>query len=63
MTENDHIIRIWDMTTGSYMRVFEGHTTEVLKLKYVEEENFSYLISSGLSDIFFWDVDSGKLIK
>ena len=61
VTENDHIIRIWDMTTGSYMRIFEGHTTEILKLKYLDE--FEYLISSGLSDIFFWDVDSGKLIK
>ena len=61
MTENDHVIRIWDMTTGSYMRVFEGHTTEILKLKYLDE--YAYLISSGLSDIFFWHVDSGKLIK
>ena len=49
------------MTTGSYMRTFEGHTTEIVKLKYLDD--YEYLISSGLSDIFFWDVDSGKLIK
>lgn len=49
------------MTTGSYMRTFEGHTTEIVKLKYLQD--YDYLISSGLADIFFWDIDSGALLK
>ena len=61
MTENDNVIRIWDMTTGSYLRELKGHTNSVTKIAFIDE--FSYLISSGLSDIFFWDIDRGDIVK
>ena len=61
VTENDNIIRIWDMTTGSYIRELEGHTNAVQKIIFIDD--FSILISSGLSDIFFWDIDKGEIMK
>lgn len=49
------------MTTGSYLRELEGHTDPINKVLFLEE--FSYLVSSGISDLFFWDVDKGKVVK
>lgn len=49
------------MITGSYIRELEGHTDPISKLVFVEE--FSYLVSSGLSDLFFWDIDKGEIVK
>ena len=61
MTENDYMIRIWDITTGSYLRELEGHTDPINQIIFVEE--FSYLVSSGISDLFFWDIDKGEVVK
>ena len=61
VTENDNVIRIWDMTTGSYLRELEGHADPISKVIFVTE--FSYLVSSGLSDLFFWDIDKGEIAK
>ena len=61
VTENDNVIRIWDMTTGSYLRELKGHTNAVSEIEFIDE--FSYLVSSGLSYIFFWDIDRGEIVK
>ena len=61
MTENDNVIRIWDMTTGSYLRELEGHVDPINKVAFVTE--FSYLVSSGLADLFIWDIDKGEIVK
>ena len=61
VTENDNVIRIWDMKTGSYLRELEGHTDPINKIVFVTD--FSYLVSSGLSDLFFWDIDKGSIVK
>ena len=37
VTENDNVIRIWDMVTGSYLRELEGHTNTVKQIVYIEE--------------------------
>ena len=49
------------MSTGSYLRELEGHTNAVIKMIFIEE--FSYLVSSGVSDIFFWNIDKGEIVK
>ncbi len=58
----DGTIRIWDVESGKYLKVLEGHTGPVTSVVF---DHIGEKIISGSEDgtIRIWDIDAGKCLK
>lgn len=55
----DHVIKLWNMTTGDLVHTFVGHTDTIYSLSITND----YIISgSGDNTIRIWDIQTGKCI-
>jgi WD40 repeat protein len=57
---HDHIVRVWDVLTGTCIKTLKGHTDNVMSVMWNDRGE---LVSCGLSgSLFLWDLKSEKAI-
>lgn len=59
---DDHIVRIWNVVTGSVVRKLEGHDDWVRTVAYSPDGSVLATAGNG-REIILWDADSGQRIK
>ena len=59
---NDQIIRLWDVTTGKYLKGLKGHQESIWSIAFSKNNK---LIASASEDetIKIWNINSGKCIN
>jgi len=58
----DHILRLWDITTGSLIQAFQGHSNAVIAVAFSKDGERT-LSGSEDKTIMLWDLKKGKPIR
>jgi WD40 repeat protein len=56
---DDHVVRLWDVTTGKLVRELKRHTAAVVAAVFLPDGK-TLLSADSKGTLVFWDVDSGK---
>ena len=58
----DHIIKLWDVSSGAYIRPFNGHTKQINSFCFSPDGK--YILSGGAdNNLKLWNCNSGTCIK
>src|SRR5262249_32591237 len=59
---NDHVIRLWDASTGQEVRVLTGHHGDVVGVVFLKELN-RLASASWDGTVWVWEVTTGKVVR
>jgi WD40 repeat protein len=61
---NDHLVRVWDLSTGKQRFAIDAHEDRVMHIEFSADGKQLMTASPGVGEkIKFWDVETGKEIR